>query len=130
MKSKKSIIVIFSFVTISIIYLLLSQYYGRRRAIRQYENFYYADIYGKIENIEIKYHGTGFKILGDSNEYVFYPYTSALNNDRIIYYFAKPGDLIIKRSKSDTLILVKSQMEYKYTYQNFGERWITFPNNS
>lgn len=118
-KTKKFFIV---FVAIGIIYLVFAQYWGSRSALKRFDVFFNSNLNGEIQKIGIKHHGVSLKMNNDENEYVFYPYTSDLNDKNVFNYFANAGDSIIKPFNTDTLILIKQNKRYKYTFQKFVKK--------
>ena len=108
------------FASIAIAYVALAQYYGDRKAKRQFDLFFNSNLIGTLEYVDVKFHGVAFKLINDDNEYVFYPYTSLLNDMKIFNHFANVGDSIFKPIKSDTLVLVKNHRQYKYNFQKIN----------
>ncbi|MCZ8353380.1 MAG: hypothetical protein O9340_01510 [Cyclobacteriaceae bacterium] len=119
--SKKKSILLAVFVFLAIIYLLTANYLGGKRTEQEFLKFYNSEIYGEIKNVYIKHHGVGFQIKGNSEEWIFYPITSGLNQNKIFDHLAKCGDSIIKRKNSDTLILIQNDCEYRYTFERFDK---------
>lgn len=119
MSKKRKYIIIFVFGIIALIYILTSNYYGSKRTKQEFLKFNNSKIDGLLNNVYIKNHGVGFKINGENEEFIFYPYTSDLNENKIFDHLAKNGDRIIKRPNSDTLTLISDDIEYKYTFQHF-----------
>ncbi len=115
--------IIFYFVlgVLTLTYILIAQKYGSKRDLKQFDKFFTAELRGSIEWVKIKNHGVAFKLNNNINEYVFHPSTSSLNENHIFDHFAAPGDSLIKASKSNTMILVKDQKKYKYTFQQFSK---------
>jgi len=87
----------------------------------QSKNFKFdnSKIDGVLKDVYIKHHGVGFKLTNVNEEFVFYPYTSELNDNKVFDQLAKGGDRIIKSQNSDTLILISNDKEYKYIFQQF-----------
>jgi hypothetical protein len=110
---------IFIFLLLAIIYIYTAQKFGINREQRFYTHFDTTDIYGKLEYAKIGYHGVVFKVIGINEEFIFYPYTSMLNNNKIFYNLAERGGLIIKPKHSDTLRLQKDDVIYLYTFRKF-----------
>jgi hypothetical protein len=110
------------FVVIGIFYLLFAQFVGNRNAVKRFDEFFNSNLNGEIQKIGIKHHGVALKINNEENEYVFYPYTSDLNDKNVFNYFANVGDTILKPSNTDTLILIKQNKRYKYTFQKFVKK--------
>jgi hypothetical protein len=121
MTKKSKIILFFILALVAIVYIALAQYYGNRRAKKQYDLFFNSNLIGSLEYVDIKFHGVAFKLIKDKNEYVFYPNTSRLNDMKIFYQFAKVGDSILKPIKSDTLVLVKNHKPMKYTFHKINK---------
>lgn len=119
MKMKVLVYIGVVFILLAIFYIYTSQKSGGKREQRFYTHFDVADINGRLEYAKIGYHGVVFKIEGIEGEFVFYPYTSNMNNNKIFYNVASEGDLIIKPIHSDTLTLKKDNMVYLYTFQKF-----------
>ncbi len=117
MTRKSKIILYFILTTAVIAYVSLSQHFGNIRAKKQFDLFFNSNLKGEIDWVDIKYHGVAFKLTNDINEYIFYPYTSQLNDKNIFNHFAVAGDSIVKPMKSDTLVLVKNFKHFKYTFQ-------------
>jgi hypothetical protein len=102
---------------IVIIYIAIAQVFGNKRDKRNFNKFNNSEISGSLKKVEIKYHGVGFWVYNDSTEYVFYPYTSIINQKKIFYNFATKGDSVIKPKYQDTLILIKEGRKYPYTFR-------------
>lgn len=87
----------------------------------QSKNFKFdnSKIDGVLKDVYIKHHGVGFKLTNVNDEFVFYPYTSELNDNKVFDQLAKGGDRIIKSQNSDTLILISNDKENKYIFQQF-----------
>jgi predicted membrane protein len=116
---KKRNLKILGFGLIAIIYIAFAQIFGNKRDKRNFDKFYSSEIRGSLKEVEIKYHGVGFRVHNDSTEYVFYPYTSIINQKKIFDHFATKGDSVIKKRHQDTLILLKEDRRYLYTFQKF-----------
>ena len=117
--NKKRNISIIVFVMIAIIYVLTANYFGGKRTKHEFMKFDNSKIDGVLKDVYIKHHGVGFKITNVNEEFIFYPYTSELNDNKIFDHLAKGGDRIIKSQNSDTLILISNNKEYKYTFQHY-----------
>jgi len=100
-----------------VVYLFITQKIGKDREEQFFIRFDNSNISGNIEYAKIGYHGSVFKIEGIEKEFVFYPFTSELNNNQIFYKIAKRGDLIIKEVNSDTLKLKKNGKVYFYKFR-------------
>jgi hypothetical protein len=116
---KKRNLTFLSVVLIAIIYIVATQVFGNKRDKRNFDIFYNSEISGSVNLVEIKYHGVGFRVLNDSNEYVFYPFTRSDSEKKIFYQFATRGDSILKPRYHDTLILIKEGRRYQYTFRKF-----------
>ena len=116
---KRRILIFLAFVLIAIIYISFAQIFGNKRDKRNFDIFYNSEISGTVKEIYIKYHGVGFRLHNDLTEYVFYPFTSIINQKKIFDHFATKGDSIVKPRSQDTLILIKKGRRYPYTFQKF-----------
>ena len=121
MTKKRRNIVIVAFGIIAVIYTLTANYYGGKRARKEFLNFYNSKIDGVIKDVYIKHYEVGFKLDGSNDEFIFDPLTSDLNDNKIFEHFAKSGDRIIKKQNSDTLTLISNNKEYRYTFQHFED---------
>jgi hypothetical protein len=86
----------------------------------RFVRFNEAAIDNVIEYIDRQSQGAKFKVKGESEPYVFFPRTDKQLNDG--HYFsnlAVAGDTVIKKSFSDTLLLIKGHQVYKYTFVKF-----------
>lgn len=116
---KRNILIIAIITIIAIGYLLIAQISGGRRENKHFHDFFSSTINGHIEYTKGGYYGSVFKIMEKGTEYVFYPYTGAINENNIFHYFAEEGDSVYKPALSDTLQLMKNGKVYKYTFQKF-----------
>jgi len=116
-KKRGIIIVILGIVVIA--YILTANYFGEKRTKQEFLKFDNSEIDGVIKDVYIKHHGVGFKIAGENEEFIFYPNTSELNENKIFNHLAKSGDRILKSQNSDTLTLITNEKKYKYTFQQF-----------
>lgn len=121
MTKKRRIILIIAFGVIAVIYILTANYFGGKRTKQEFLKFDNSKIDGVIKEVYIKQHGVGFKLDDRNEEFIFYPYTSDLNDNKIFDHFAKNGDRIIKQQNSDTLTLISNGEKYKYTFQRFDK---------
>jgi hypothetical protein len=119
-KKKKLFIIIFG--VLAVIYIIIANYFGHKRTKQEFLEFDNSKIDGVLKDVYIKHHGVGFKITNVNEEFIFYPYSSELNDNKIFDHLAKGGDRIIKSQNSDTLILISNDKEYKYTFQQFGNK--------
>jgi hypothetical protein len=83
------------FFFIAIIFLTLTGYIfdflTKKETAQLYNEFYNADLNGKIEKVGIKRHGAGVKLSNNPKEFVFYP-GSSLNGNNDFLDFADRGD--------------------------------------
>lgn len=106
-------------IFIILIYLFTAQNIGENREEQFFNRFYTTNINGVLEYAKIGYHGSVFKVNGLEEEFVFYPYTNELNENKIFYNIAKQGDSIIKEAYSDTLQIKKKDGKiYKYKFRS------------
>ncbi len=118
-KRKNVIIFIASAICVfSIMMVLIFNYIKKNypSVLELSNEFYTSDIIGRLEKTYIWRRGTGFKIINNDNRFLFYPYTSELNNKNKFRYFATTGDSIYKPALSDTLKLFKNGKIYRYTF--------------
>ena len=111
------LLICLAIVIVVVVYLILGVQYTDRQLKLEYEKFNNANIDGLIEYVGIKYHRIALKI-ENSSEFVFF----ANNNPKqgkgeVFEDIAAKGDRIIKPAFSDTLILLKSKVEYRYTFK-------------
>ncbi len=118
MISMKSLRMKMAAVAVVVVTLLLGLYaahrFGKNREERFFSHFNSSSINGIIAYSAIGYHGSVFKIEGIEEEFVFYPVTGDINENRIFYHVAKKGDLIVKQAYSDTLKLITKDKAYLY----------------
>lgn len=100
-----------------LVYLFTSQKIGGKREEQFFIRFDTTNINGRVEYAKIGYHGSVFKIEGIDKEFVFYPYTSELNDNEIFYNVAEKGDLIIKGAHSEILKVKKNDKVYQYKFR-------------
>jgi len=100
-----------------LIYLFTAQKIGGNREEQFFMHFDTTNINGILEYAKIGYHGSVFKIEGIEKEFVFYPYTSELNDNKIFYNIAEKGDLIIKEAHSEVLKVKKNEKVYQYEFR-------------
>lgn len=92
--------------------------YADKQWASDYKKFNEANIYGRVEKLGIKNHGTSFKIKNDLNEYVFYPYTNIkLNDSKPFDEFVKDGDSMMKPAFSEILVVFKNGKAYEYRFK-------------
>ena len=119
-KSRTNLIIVFGII--AVIYILTANYFGNKRRKLEFIKFDNSKINGVVKDVYIKHHGVGFKIDKENEEFIFYPYTSDLNDNKIFDHLAKRGDRIIKSRNSDTLTLISNDKKYKYTFQKFNNK--------
>lgn len=100
-----------------LIYLFTAQFIGGNREEQFFMRFDTTNINGKLEYSKIGYHGSVFKIEGIEKEFVFFPYTNELNDNKIFYNIADKGDSIIKEAHSDVLMVKKNGKVYQYKFR-------------
>ena len=92
--------------------------YTDKQWATNYKTFNEANIFGRLDKIGIKNHGTNLKLTNSTNEFVFYPYTyNKLNDSEIFEEFAEKGDSIIKPAFSEILVLFKNDKAYEYSFE-------------
>lgn len=80
------------------------------------EVFYSTNIYGKLNEIDQYAHGCRIKVEGTKEIFVFFPNVSEISG-RSFRNLAKPNDLVIKPSYSDTLLLIHDGEKYYFTFR-------------
>ena len=118
-KNKKLLYFVIIFLIIGAAYIYIAQKFGNERNKRLFIQFDTTNIHGVINNVGIRYHGSYFKIIGNKNDFVFFPNTGKLNGFNIFDQLAQKGDSIIKPAYSDTLVLIKNNKKYLYTFGKF-----------
>jgi hypothetical protein len=98
------------------IYLLMQIFPPKERGKKLEKIFHNTNIQGVVIKTGIRYHQAFFMIKGDTTIYVCNPIRSINNKGKPFIGFAKVGDSIIKKAHGDTLILIKSNNKYKYTF--------------
>ena len=83
--------VAFFFLGIGVIYLVISINYSKNRGGDNYNIFYNSFINGKIESVGVKLKGVKLKISTNETEYVFYPYTHAINEKKSFTILQRKG---------------------------------------
>jgi len=96
---------------------VVSQVISRSKGRKLYKQFYQSEIRGTLENTSGST-GTTYFLIGNI-EYGFYPKTNTLNEFKIFSRNAKAGDSIIKPAYTDTLMLIKKNKVYLYTFKKF-----------
>ncbi|MCK5740741.1 MAG: hypothetical protein KAH48_00875 [Chlorobi bacterium] len=110
----KIVVSIFMVVFITVLVIVGNIQLDRQKQL--FDSFYSTDINGIIEAVWIGDHKCVFKTKKIESIFVFDPYTSNLNDNRMFEYNAGKGDRIIKPAYSDTLQLLKNGVIYKYTF--------------
>ncbi len=105
---------IFTILVILILLLLFYGIPGTDKNIKEaFLKFDSAELNGKLESIEIKYHRDCIKLTDSDEEYIFSSYPLHEGN-KSFAVLAKKGDTITKRPKSDTLLLTKEGKGYLF----------------
>lgn len=121
MKTNKFLLVVLPFIAIFLLYLLFWAPYQARLTKRNFKEFYESNLNGKLIYVGTKNQGSSFKLDNAATMYVFYPYADEILNARHSFFnFASPGDLIVKPPFSDTLLLLKKNDSYKFTFRKFN----------
>jgi hypothetical protein len=102
---------------IGVIYLIFAQKYGAEKMKKEYQFFNTNNICGIIKEVNCSKEGCKVKLIGSVKEFAFFPYTSAFSDNRIFSLTALPGDSIVKNAYSDSLILIKTDKRYVYTFR-------------
>lgn len=92
--------------------------YQNKKVLKDFDLFYSSFLNGRITKVDKYSRGAIFKLNNSSTKYTFYPDTDKnLNEGEIFQYLAQPGDSIYKQPFSDTLILIKDDKTYLYTFK-------------
>ncbi|WP_316837033.1 hypothetical protein [Pedobacter nutrimenti] len=113
-KKERVIIILFCFILV-VVYALVSQISFRKKSKKEFQQFTQANIEGKLSYISYSNGIVYIKIEGDKIKYSLIPVQ--LDDGKYFSYFARVGDRIVKKSQSDTLMLFKDQIAYKYAIQ-------------
>lgn len=90
--------------------------YLNRISLKRFNKFYSSNIEGII-SCEVDGSIAGEFFCVNEEEFCFLPYTSEINNNSIFDYTAKIGDSVYKPAFCDTLLLIKPDHTYKYTFE-------------
>lgn len=107
------------FIILLIVCFYYIKVYINNRNKSFFEHFYSTNIEDTLEYSKIGYHGVVFKLSGSEIEFVFYPVTSALNDNILFYDIAKKGCLVVKPAYSDTIKIRNNNKSYLYTFRKF-----------
>jgi hypothetical protein len=112
-------------IALSIFFLgsiFVGRIYQNQKTINEFEFFYSSQLSGKIVKIDRYVRASNFVIDNNPAEFAFYPFTNEnLNGNEIFSYLAVPGDSVYKPAYSDTLLLIKGNNVYAYTFQKIGD---------
>lgn len=115
MQKKLLFIWLLILLSVTIFYFIPSQ---DKKVKQEFDLFYSTRLSGKIVRTEEYSRGANFVLDNNPVEFTFYPYTDKhLNNGKIFQYIAEIGDSIYKPAYSDTLILIKNDRSYSYTFK-------------
>ena len=90
--------------------------YTDKKIFKSYNQFNQTNIDGEIESVGEMFHGASFKTKNNAQEFQFYPYGD--KNGVNFTSIASEGVRVIKPAYSDTLILNKNKMEWKFTFRH------------
>lgn len=94
--------------------------YTENQTNKDFKEFNETAINGTLINVSIAHHGTGFMINNCKIEFVFYPKKDEeLNQNKSFEDIANEGDSVYKKAFSDTLLLRKNKIIYKYLFRKF-----------
>lgn len=115
---RKKILFRLLIAVVVVIYIIVAQKYSSQQKKRLDEQFYSADIEGRLEKMDYYAHGVRIKVEGNEERVVFYPNVSE-ESEITFENLAKPGDGIIKPAYSDTLQLIHGGRLYLFTFRVF-----------
>ncbi|MDI3320657.1 hypothetical protein [Pinibacter soli] len=106
-----------TFFLVAILMTTLWQHFiGVPQSRRQYIAFYKKDIRnGTLNYVYASNGGTRIKIDGVNEVFTFYPDYADYNLS--FASIAEVGDIVIKPSRTDTIILVHHRKEYRFTFE-------------
>jgi len=105
-------------ITVVAVLIFVGINYQNKKVRKEFNLFYSSHLSGRIIKIDNYSRNSNFILDNNSAEFAFNPYTDKkLNNSEIFHYIAKPGDSIYKPAHSDTLLLIKGDKNYYYTFQ-------------
>ena len=99
-----------------IIFIFVDQGNDGNKESQFFNRFNTTNIQGEIEYVKHRYESSIFKIEEIEKEFVFYPFRNELNNYKSFCNIAEKGDMVIKKSYSDTLMLLKKKNNEVYLY--------------
>ncbi|MFY0255837.1 hypothetical protein ACDQ55_17990 [Chitinophaga sp. 30R24] len=117
MAKRTLILILLAMIVVSAI--LYQSIKVKKRAKRNFDLFYEADLDGKISDMTVSVGVVYFKLDKSDKKYGFIPITNELNNNMPFFNTARIGDYIMKPIKSDTLKLIKGDNIYLYTFRKF-----------
>ncbi|WP_447636181.1 hypothetical protein [Flavobacterium microcysteis] len=105
-------------ITVVVVLIFVGINYQNKKVRKEFNLFYSSHLSGRIIKIDKYSRNSNFILDNNSAEFAFNPYLDKeLNNSEIFQYIAKPGDSIYKPAHSDTLLLIKGDKNYYYTFQ-------------
>jgi hypothetical protein len=90
----------------------------KTRGRTSYPVFKSKNLEGKIIDVKNR-DGLTFFRLDNDIQYSFIPVSVEIDKSKFFDKIAEPGDSIIKRSFSDTIILIHKGVKYRYTTYEF-----------
>ena len=114
-------IVVACVVLITMLYIWWSSGYVDKQAKADWRHFNEAEIRGILVKQEARHHTVGFQVDNLPDWFVFWPKIKKGFTSGDFWYFARPGDSIIKRVNADTLYLIHGGSIYPYTFDKENE---------
>jgi hypothetical protein len=119
MNKKTKIILIGT--TVLLTFAVIGQIYTKTKGRIEFEKFNDSEISGVIETkVDASVSGTHFQV--KRQRYKFHPFTADINSNSIFSYTAEVGDSVFKKKGGDTLILIKAERTYKYTFSKLVDK--------
>jgi hypothetical protein len=109
MKINKSKVILYGS---GILLFVVIDYFARKDDQNKFRQFYNTDISGTISGISPHKGAVDITVRGKT--FTFSP--TFVDNKTDFQFFAKVGDSVLKRAKSDTLKLVRNGIIYPYTF--------------
>lgn len=97
-------------------FAIWQQHRSIRLGKEHFAAFNAAELNDTIARVRAAHRGCGLMVRHDPVEYVFYPSTDVANKRRRFRLTAKPGDVVRKGAYSDTLMLIKKERIYQFTF--------------
>ncbi|PZR02960.1 MAG: hypothetical protein DI539_27105 [Flavobacterium psychrophilum] len=100
------------------IYIVIGTRYQDKKVKKEFTAFNSSMLSGKIKRINEYSRSANFTLDNNPQEFRFFSYPNKkLNNNEIFQHLAIQGDRVYKAAFSDTLLLIKKERTYYFTFQ-------------